>query len=174
MLYRGHLLSALDERRDDFASCSSARCATRWARRRGVCALSAADGCRRWCASRVAARRRACELIPSAELDAAGGVVVAVRPALALARGGARVGARRACEARVTFAADGSQIYPGREVSLPVAAVQIASFENPHTPGGDYTKEVALQASSRPDELLAGGRAYESPEQVVGVAPLRA
>ena len=39
---------------------------------------------------------------------------------------------------RVTFAADGSQVFPGREASVPVAAVQVASFENPHTPDGRY------------------------------------
>src|ERR1044071_3487916 len=33
-----------------------------------------------------------------------------------------------------TFAADGSQIMPSKDLSLPVAAVHIAWFENPHTP----------------------------------------
>ena len=44
---------------------------------------------------------------------------------------------KQPCEQRVTFAADGSQLLPGRELSLPVAAVQVAWFENPHTREGD-------------------------------------
>lgn len=54
---------------------------------------------------------------------------------------------------RVTFAADGSQIMPGREISLPVAGVQVAWFENPHTGDGTYTKDARF-AIITPKELL--------------------
>ena len=54
---------------------------------------------------------------------------------------------------RVTFAADGSQLVPGREVSMPLAAVQVAWFENPHTREGKYRKEARLNVIS-PQELL--------------------
>jgi len=53
---------------------------------------------------------------------------------------------------RITFAADGSQISPGREVSLPLAAVQIAWFENPHSVDGKYTKQARLEILS-PEQL---------------------
>lgn len=66
---------------------------------------------------------------------------------------------------RVTFAADGSQIYPGREVSLPVAAVQIATFENPHLSDGSYAKEAHFKVIA-PQELRTD-RVYDSPEQTV-------
>ncbi len=63
---------------------------------------------------------------------------------------------------RVTCAADGSQILPGREISLPVAAVQAAWFENPHTRDGQisYRKETKFKLIT-PEELLvtAGGAA---------------
>jgi hypothetical protein len=41
-----------------------------------------------------------------------------------------------------TFAVDGSQIYPGKDLSLPVALVQIGWYENRHTPAGDYQKDI--------------------------------
>lgn len=68
---------------------------------------------------------------------------------------------------RVTFAADGSQLLPGREISLPTAAVQIGSFENPHRAGGQYLKEARLIVIS-PRELLEGyGEAQWTADAVV-------
>ncbi len=43
-----------------------------------------------------------------------------------------------------TFAVDGSQIFPSKDVSLPVALVQIGWFENCHTSDGQYRKDIAL------------------------------
>jgi len=43
-----------------------------------------------------------------------------------------------------TFAVDGSQIYPGKDLSIPVALVQIGWFENPHQADGSYTKDVRV------------------------------
>jgi len=54
-----------------------------------------------------------------------------------------------------TFAVDGSQIYPGKDLSIPVALVQIGWFENPHLPTGDYEKDVALDIMT-PTDLKAG------------------
>ncbi|WP_204140208.1 DNA double-strand break repair nuclease NurA [Halomicronema sp. CCY15110] len=51
-----------------------------------------------------------------------------------------------------TFAVDGSQIFPSKDVSLPVALIQIGWFENPHTPDGQYTKDIALDVLT-PDDL---------------------
>ena len=61
-----------------------------------------------------------------------------------------------ACEVLLdhpTFATDGSQILPTTELSIPVAAVQVAWFENAHTRDGNYTKDVAFEILA-PDELL--------------------
>jgi hypothetical protein len=51
-----------------------------------------------------------------------------------------------------TFAVDGSQIPPSRDLSVPVGAVQIGWFENPHAPGGQYVKDLAFEVLA-PDEL---------------------
>jgi hypothetical protein len=48
-----------------------------------------------------------------------------------------------------------------------VAAVQVASFENPHSPEGRYLKDVHFEVIT-PDQLLEGGRTFENPDQVVG------
>lgn len=75
-----------------------------------------------------------------------------------------------ACDAllnHTTFAADGSQIAPLKEFSVPVAAVQVAWFENHHTRDGRYTKDVDFDVLA-PDELRVeyeGERAYS--EQAV-------
>jgi hypothetical protein len=53
---------------------------------------------------------------------------------------------------QTTFAADGSQIPPSRDFSVPVAAVQVGWFENPHAPGRAYVKDVAFEVLA-PDEL---------------------
>ncbi len=43
-----------------------------------------------------------------------------------------------------TFAVDGSQIYPSKDFSIPVALIQIGWYENFHLPSGDYEKDVDL------------------------------
>ena len=55
---------------------------------------------------------------------------------------------------RVTFAADGSQIYTGRETLVPIAAVQIGWFENPHDLDSFYEKNARFQLLT-PADLLA-------------------
>ncbi len=51
-----------------------------------------------------------------------------------------------------TFAADGSQITPSTDFSIPVAVVQVGWFENPHQAESDYVKDVAVEVLT-PDEL---------------------
>ena len=91
--------------------------------------------------------------IPSEELDGGASVVVPFNR-----RWRSHEEARRwavdALEDRVTFAADGSQLVPGRDLSLPVAAVQVAWFENAHARGGRYVKDARCEVIS-PEELLA-------------------
>lgn len=51
-----------------------------------------------------------------------------------------------------TFAADGSQIFPSKDVSMPVALVQVGWFENRHTVEGDYQKDIQLDVLT-PEDL---------------------
>lgn len=53
-----------------------------------------------------------------------------------------------------TFAVDGSQIYPGKDLSIPVALVQIGWFENLHLPIGGYEKDIAVDVMT-PGDLQA-------------------
>jgi NurA domain len=50
-----------------------------------------------------------------------------------------------------TFAVDGSQIYPSKDLSIPIALVQVGWFENPHLPDGTYTKDVRLDVMTPAD-----------------------
>jgi NurA domain len=54
-----------------------------------------------------------------------------------------------------TFAVDGSQIYPSKDLSIPIALVQIGWFENPHLAAGDYEKDIAIDVMT-PQDLRAG------------------
>ncbi|MBW4490524.1 MAG: DNA double-strand break repair nuclease NurA [Trichocoleus desertorum ATA4-8-CV12] len=50
-----------------------------------------------------------------------------------------------------TFAVDGSQIFPTKDFSIPVALVQIGWFENLHLPSGTYEKDVAVDVMTPAD-----------------------
>lgn len=50
-----------------------------------------------------------------------------------------------------TFAVDGSQISPGKDLSIPVALVQVGWFENLHLPSGGYTKDIQLDVLTPSD-----------------------
>lgn len=54
-----------------------------------------------------------------------------------------------------TFSVDGSQIYPSKDFSIPVALVQIGWYENLHLPTGEYQKDVALDVLT-PNDLRVG------------------
>jgi hypothetical protein len=56
-----------------------------------------------------------------------------------------------------TFAVDGSQIYPGKDLSIPVALVQIGWFENPHLPDGGYDKDIAVDVMTPADLKVSTG-----------------
>ena len=51
-----------------------------------------------------------------------------------------------------TFAVDGSQIRPDDDFSIPIAAVQVAWFENRHTVDGRYVKDARFEVLT-PDDL---------------------
>jgi hypothetical protein len=163
MLYRTHVINALEERRDkfvDFERTLRDEVGGLAGRLRALAGMTAAEV---HAESGAAAAR---VTYPSDELERAGGAVVRFGESWR-SHEEARRWALRVLHGRVTFAADGSQVFPGREASVPVAAVQVASFENPHGAEGLYRKDVHFEVIT-PDQLLEGGRVYESPEQVVG------
>ena len=53
-----------------------------------------------------------------------------------------------------TFAVDGSQIFPSKDLSIPVALVQIGWFENPHSANGMYEKDIDVDVMT-PSDLKA-------------------
>ncbi len=66
----------------------------------------------------------------------------------------ARTWAAEILDGRVTFAADGSQIYTGKETVVPIAAVQIGWFENPHDADSTYEKNGRFEILT-PADLLS-------------------
>lgn len=149
MLYRSHLVEALNERREDFVSFERAWLGDvrDYARR-----LQALGGRSAEEVHLAVGVMKSPGALPSAELDQRGGVRVMFEQCWR-SHEEARRWAIDVLRDRTTFAADGSQILPGREISLPVAAVQVASFENPHMLDGNYRKEVRF-AVVPPAELL--------------------
>lgn len=57
-------------------------------------------------------------------------------------------------------AVDGSQIMPSKELSLPVAAIQVGWFINYHAAGGRYEKDVRFEVMA-PDELASDDSSAE-------------
>ncbi|HVF49793.1 MAG TPA: DNA double-strand break repair nuclease NurA [Pyrinomonadaceae bacterium] len=166
MIYRQHLLSALDARRDDFVDFERV---WRGEVGRGARVLQRLGGRTSVEIGReLEASKGAAGALPSAELEQ--------HAAFAVAFSGrwrsheeARRWARATLAGRVTFAADGSQILPGREISLPVAGVQVAYFENPHAGEGGataYRKDARFSVVT-PGELLQADGGAGSPEAVV-------
>jgi NurA domain len=68
---------------------------------------------------------------------------------------------------RTTFAADASQVLPGRDITLPVAAIQVGWFENPHNGKDSYEKNAKLILLS-PKDLLENQEEPMNPESRVG------
>ncbi len=64
----------------------------------------------------------------------------------------ARQWAHRAVLNHTIFAADGSQILPVKDFSIPVAAIQVAWFLNAHTTDGSYEKSATFEVLA-PEEL---------------------
>jgi hypothetical protein len=148
MLYRHLLAKALDARRPEFL-----RFDEMWRAR-------VEDYCERWrtldTLSSSEVRERAAKsrgALPSTELDRTGSMVVPFNKRWTTHEE-ARGWALDVLSERVTFAADGSQLTPGKEVSLPVAVVQVAWFENPHSRTAEYEKRARSEIVS-PEELLA-------------------
>ncbi|MGD2057275.1 MAG: DNA double-strand break repair nuclease NurA [Anaerolineales bacterium] len=74
----------------------------------------------------------------------------------------ARNWARGILEGVPTFAVDGSQVTPTKDLSIPVGLVQIGWFENAHVAGGEYIKDVAVEVLS-PIELFTDDLSLDEP-----------
>ena len=79
----------------------------------------------------------------------------------------ARAWGMEALLGRTTFAADGSQILPSKDFSVPVAAVQVGWFENPHTVNGGYVKDARFEIIPPSEVMVRTGGATEISEQAV-------
>ncbi|MBA3247713.1 MAG: hypothetical protein H0T63_06480, partial [Pyrinomonadaceae bacterium] len=156
MLYRQHLINELSARRDELLLFERrwAEESRDFARRLRALAGRACSDVRRAAEAEIKSGGARSEgALPCAELEHVGDVVVPFTESWR-SHQGARAWAVEALRGRATFAADGSQILPGREISLPIAAVQVAWFENPHTADGKgYRKEWSFSVVS-PEELL--------------------
>ena len=88
---------------------------------------------------------------PTAEFDAAAGLRIEF-PHKWKNHQEAREWAFDALLDHPTFAVDGSQIRPDDDFSIPVAAVQVAWFENQHTVDGRYVKDARFEVLT-PEDL---------------------
>lgn len=102
--------------------------------------------------ARLAGVKR-CGALPSEEWDDPGPFVIPFASRFAHHRE-AREWAAMRLEGITTVAVDGSEIKPTKDYSLPIAAVQVAWFENPHRAGARYVKDVAFRLV-HPDDLVA-------------------
>lgn len=64
-----------------------------------------------------------------------------------------------------TFAVDGSQVFPDKDLSLPVALIQIGWYENCHTADGAYRKDIRLDVMT-PADLRTTANAIPTDRQV--------
>ncbi|HEY0098575.1 MAG TPA: DNA double-strand break repair nuclease NurA [Pyrinomonadaceae bacterium] len=172
MLYRPHLNAQLKERRAEFVHFEAVWNASvgEYARRLRALGGRAAGEIKLEAERAITAgAARAPGALPSAELEGARSFVVPFAERWR-SHEEARRWALEVLRERVTCAADGSQILPGREISLPVAAVQAAWFENPHTAGGQdsYRKESRF-AIITPQELLEAEGGAATAADLVGL-----
>lgn len=110
--------------------------------------------------------RQAPGALPTRELDHAGSLIVPFAHKWRTHED-ARHWSLETLSGRTTFAADGSQILPSKDFSVPVAAVQVAWLENAHTPQGGYVKDATFEILPPTEILVRTGGATELSEQVV-------
>src|SRR5262245_30455083 len=106
--------------------------------------------------------------LPTAEFDAAAGLRVEF-PHKWKNHQEAREWAFDALLDHPTFAVDGSQIRPDDEFSIPVAAVQVAWFENRHTVDGRYVKDARFEVLTPEDLTVEFGDDRVISEQQVNL-----
>jgi NurA domain-containing protein len=106
--------------------------------------------------------------LPTAEFDAAAGLSVEF-PHKWKNHQEAREWAFDALLDHPTFAVDGSQIRPDDDFSIPVAAVQVAWFENRHTVDGRYIKDARFEVLTPEDLTVEFGDDRVISEQQVNL-----
>jgi NurA domain len=106
--------------------------------------------------------------LPTAEFDAAAGLRVEF-PHKWKNHQEAREWAFDALLDHPTFAVDGSQIRPDDDFSIPVAAVQVAWFENRHTVDGRYVKDARFEILTPEDLTVEFGDDRVISEQQVNL-----
>ena len=165
MLYREHLTAELNSKRESFV-----RFERVW--RDDACRYVAAlqrmaMTARGEIEERAAQAAQPTGSLPSPEFDRTRSIVVPFRERWR-SHEEARQWALKALAGRTTFAADGSQLLLGREVSVPVAAVQVAAFENPHRADADYRKTARFSIIA-PDEIFENINDGATPEAIVSL-----
>ena len=151
MLYRDKILAAFDSRRQDFTRYDgelASQCAAYRGALERAGKMSSAD-----ILSRLA-EVESPGALPTVEFDKSRSMIIPFDSAWKNHEE-ARQWAYQTILGRTTFAADGSQIIPSKDYSVPVAAVQVGWFENPHRPDGAYTKDVSFELLA-PDEIAGG------------------
>ena len=106
--------------------------------------------------------------LPTAEFDAAAGLRIDF-PHKWKNHQEAREWAFDALLDHPTFAVDGSQIRPDDDFSIPVAAVQVAWFENRHTVDGRYVKDARFEVLTPEDLTVEFGDDRVISEQQVNM-----
>jgi hypothetical protein len=171
MLYRQRLIEELGAKREDFTEFGRAwaeQARDYVARLRGLAGQSVAEIKRAADEGIAFGVARTPSALPVAEIEREGSFVVPFARQWRTHEE-SRAWAVDQLSDRVTFAADGSQILPGREISLPVAAVQVAWFENPHTRDGlGYRKEWDFSLVT-PKELLETESVAATAADLVGL-----
>lgn len=150
MLYRELLTNELNEQRSDFQRFSATQSSDLTAYLEKLKKLCGTPG------AEIRARLQNVEAagaLPSAELDARESFSFQFAPKWENHEE-ARLWATQILKNRTTFAADGSQLYAEKEVSLPVGAIQIGWFENPHDENQTYEKNARFSVLS-PEKLLS-------------------
>jgi hypothetical protein len=163
MIYRDKILSALESCESEFAFYESdlkAQAASYNQALEMVCAMSREE------LSAKLELSNAPGAIPTEEFYEAGSFILPFNEEWTN-REQSREWAYQTLLGRTTFAADGSQIMPTKDFSIPIAAVQVGWFENPHTTNGFYIKDQAFEVLP-PEKILVRSKGdTEASEQVV-------
>ncbi len=162
MLYLKRLQESLADKRDDFVNFSNAQ------KRDLDEYLGVLGEIAGLTSEKIAAKLTATEnigAIPSAEIDSQNHFLFEFEIGWNNHEE-ARAWAAEILQDRTTFAADGSQYYSEKDTSLPVGAVQIGWFENPHSGDQSYEKDTQLIVLS-PKDLLENREEPLKPESVV-------
>lgn len=162
MLYRELLTTELDKQRDDFRRFAASQASDLAYYLKNLQSLNQSpyeEICRKLAGKDVGA-------MPSDEITELKGFTVNFAEKWSNHEE-ARNWANEILQNRTTFAADGSQLYVEKDVSLPIGAIQIGWFENPHDATQTYEKNAYFKILS-PETLLKKQEEPTVPETRVG------